>query len=227
MATARSQRFAAERSLGQLARKLGEYDVFVRDAPSVSILHRILGRGEPPINTILARDKEFGWTSNFDGFHEKGRAGDLPIYYIRKMKRGVGYIARTAVTKSDHLIDTWKVLVPEAFNGGDGHSTSDRGQAIDRAVAIRLYPVVPVSFTLARATLRGVFSRTTRRGSFNSLSLCERSLSTRRTPLTLGCRYRHGIVLGRTRICTRSMASRGRSKKFIESQVRADEPRQR
>ena len=66
--------------IGPTPRKLGEYDVFVRDAPAVSILHRILGRGEPPINTILARDKAFGWTSNFDGFHEKGtrwRPADL------------------------------------------------------------------------------------------------------------------------------------------------------
>jgi site-specific DNA-methyltransferase (adenine-specific) len=36
------------------------------------------------------------------------------------MKRGVGYINRNEVTKSAHLIDTWKVLVPQAFNGGDG-----------------------------------------------------------------------------------------------------------
>ena len=35
------------------------------------------------------------------------------------MKRDVGYIARKSVTKSDRLVDTWKVLVPEAFNGGD------------------------------------------------------------------------------------------------------------
>jgi site-specific DNA-methyltransferase (adenine-specific) len=44
----------------------------------------------------------------------------VPINYIRKMKRGVGYINRKEVTKSAHLIDTWKVLVPQAFNGGDG-----------------------------------------------------------------------------------------------------------
>jgi site-specific DNA-methyltransferase (adenine-specific) len=103
-----------------VSRELGEYDVFVRDARSVSILHRVLALGEPSINTILARDKEFGWTSNFDGFHAKERAGDIPLHYIRKMKRGVGYIGRDAVTKSANLIDTWKVLVPEAFNGGDG-----------------------------------------------------------------------------------------------------------
>ena len=36
------------------------------------------------------------------------------------MKRDVGYIERDAVTKSAQMIDTWKVLVPQAFNGGDG-----------------------------------------------------------------------------------------------------------
>lgn len=106
--------------IGPIQRHLGEYDVFVRDARAVAILHKVLKHGETSINTILARDKEFGWTSNFDGFHEKERSGDVPLYYIRTMKRDVGYIERSAVTKSADLIDTWKVLVPQAFNGGDG-----------------------------------------------------------------------------------------------------------
>lgn len=106
-------------SNGPVKRTLGEFDVFVRDSRAISILHKVLKKGGKSINTILARDKEFGWTSNFDGFHNKERAGDLPLYYIRKMKRDVGFIARKEVGKSEHLIDTWKVLVPKAFNGGD------------------------------------------------------------------------------------------------------------
>lgn len=106
-------------AVGPVKRKLGEFDVFVRDSRAMSILHKVLKQGGKSINTILARDKEFGWTSNFDGFHSKERAGDVPLYYIRKMKRDVGYIARKEVTKSAQLIDTWKVLVPQAFNGGD------------------------------------------------------------------------------------------------------------
>lgn len=106
--------------VGPTKRNLGEYDVFVRDARAMSILRKVQKHKEPSINTILARDKEFGWTSNFDGFHDKMRAGDLPLYYIRTMKRDVGFIARKEVTKSSHLIDTWKVLVPKAYNGGDG-----------------------------------------------------------------------------------------------------------
>ena len=105
---------------GPIPRKLGEYDIFVRDARAVSILHKVLGRNEPSINAILTRDTTFGLASNFDGFQESERSGNIPLYYIRKMKRGVGYIRREAVTKNAHLIDTWKVLVPEAYNGGDG-----------------------------------------------------------------------------------------------------------
>lgn len=106
--------------LGPLQRRLDDYDIFVRDGRAMSILRKVQKLQEISINTILARDKEFGWTSNFDGFHAKPRKGDLPLYYIRKMKRDVGFIGRDKVGKSTHLIDTWKVLVPKAYNGGDG-----------------------------------------------------------------------------------------------------------
>jgi site-specific DNA-methyltransferase (adenine-specific) len=105
--------------IGPIKRNLGEYDVFVRDARGAEILRKVLALGEPCINTILARDKEFGWTSNFDGFHEMKHSGDVPLYFIRKSKRGMGYIERSAIVKSPHLIDTWKLLVPEAYGAGD------------------------------------------------------------------------------------------------------------
>lgn len=102
---------------GPTSRTLDEFDVLVRDSRALDILRKVLAHDEASINTILARDKEFGWTSNFDGFHEKERNGDLPLYYIRTMKRAVGYIARKEVTKSEHLIDTWKLLVPAVGSG--------------------------------------------------------------------------------------------------------------
>jgi site-specific DNA-methyltransferase (adenine-specific) len=106
--------------VGPVDRNLGEFDVLVRDSRALDILRKVQRKEEPSVIEILSVDKEFGWTSNFDGFHEKKRAGDVPLHYIRKMKRGVGYIARNSVTKSEHLVNTWKVLVPKAFNGGDG-----------------------------------------------------------------------------------------------------------
>jgi site-specific DNA-methyltransferase (adenine-specific) len=99
-------------------RRLDEFDVFVRDSNAVSILQKVLALEEPSVNTILARDKEFGWTSNFDGFRARKMVGDVPLHYIRAGKRSVGYIPREAVLKSGHLIDLWKVMVPKA--GSDG-----------------------------------------------------------------------------------------------------------
>ena len=103
---------------GPLARKLDEYDVFVRDGRAVSILKKVLAKSEKSINTILSVDKEFGWTSNFDGFHLAEQEDDVPIYYIRKTKRAIGYISRDDIFKSQNLIDSWKVLVPQAGSGG-------------------------------------------------------------------------------------------------------------
>jgi site-specific DNA-methyltransferase (adenine-specific) len=102
---------------GPMSRSLGEFDVLVRDDRALDILRKVLQHGEPSVNTILARDKEFGWTSNFDGFHTREQSGDVPLYYIRSMKRSQGFIARSAVTKSEHLIDTWKLLVPKVGSG--------------------------------------------------------------------------------------------------------------
>ncbi|GAA4182710.1 Eco57I restriction-modification methylase domain-containing protein [Gryllotalpicola kribbensis] len=103
---------------GPVARDLGEYDVFVRDARAVDILRKVLSANEVSVNTILSADKEFGWTSNFDGFHARQQPGDVPLYYVRKAKRDIGFIARAEVSKSAALIDTWKVLVPKAGSGG-------------------------------------------------------------------------------------------------------------
>jgi site-specific DNA-methyltransferase (adenine-specific) len=103
--------------VGPTSRRLDEFDVLVRDSRALGILRKVLAHKEPSVNTILARDKEFGWSSNFDGFHDKEGKGDLPIHYIRTMRRAVGYIARKEVTKSAHLIDTWKLLVPVVGSG--------------------------------------------------------------------------------------------------------------
>lgn len=104
--------------VGPHTRDLSEFDVFVRDHRSVKILRKVLAHGEESITSILAVDKEFGWTSNFEGFHDKQLKNDVPLYYGKLGKRLVGYIDRKEVSKSAHLIDTWKLMIPKA--GSDG-----------------------------------------------------------------------------------------------------------
>lgn len=100
-------------------RDLGEFDVFIRDPQSVSILKKVLSKKEDSITTILSRDTPFGIASNFREIHKSPKDGDIPIYYIRKMNRQVGFIPRESITKNATFIDTHKLLVPEAYNGGD------------------------------------------------------------------------------------------------------------
>ncbi|AXE38007.1 Eco57I restriction-modification methylase domain-containing protein [Acidipropionibacterium virtanenii] len=108
---------------GPELRQLNEFDILVRDARALPILRKVIAHGEPSVNTILARDKEFGWTSNFTGYHSVAKPGDVPLYYIKSMKRRTGYIAREEVTKSTELIDTWKLLVPEVGSGRERERT--------------------------------------------------------------------------------------------------------
>ena len=103
---------------GPTIRDLNEYDIFVRDFRGVTILKKVLSFKEDSITSILSADKEFGWTSNFNGFHEVKKAGDVELFYNRNGKRLIGWINRKDVPKSQHLIDTWKVLIPKA--GSDG-----------------------------------------------------------------------------------------------------------
>jgi len=100
--------------VGPVERSLSEFDILVRDSRAISILKKVLAQDEVSITSILSSDKEFGWTSNFTGFHDKQEPGDVPLYYHRAGKRLVGWIARKNVKKSAHLIDKWKVMVPSA-----------------------------------------------------------------------------------------------------------------
>jgi site-specific DNA-methyltransferase (adenine-specific) len=104
--------------VGPFIRNLGAYDIFVRDGRAISILEKVNSLNEISINSILARDKEFGWTSNFTGFSNVSSSKDIPLHYIKSGKRSIGFIPRIDITKSKHLIDTWKVFVPKA--GSDG-----------------------------------------------------------------------------------------------------------
>ena len=99
-------------------RKLDEFDVFVRDPRAVGILRKVLKAGEKSITEILTADTPFGIATNFQGFHDKKKAGDVALYYVKGGKRDVGFVPRNSITKNAVLIDKWKVLVPEA--GSDG-----------------------------------------------------------------------------------------------------------
>jgi len=107
-----------ENIYGPVQRQLDKYDVLVRDSLSVKILDHILNRDEDSITSMLSVDKEFGWTSNFNNFSLVEKASYIPLHYIEKTKRKIGWIKREEINKSINLINTYKVLIPKA--GSDG-----------------------------------------------------------------------------------------------------------
>lgn len=106
---------SGEEITGPVERSLSEFDILVRDSRALSILKKVLAHEETSITSILSADKEFGWTSNFTGFHDRQEPGDVVLHYNRSGKRLTGWIARQDVAKSASLIDTWKVMVPAAY----------------------------------------------------------------------------------------------------------------
>lgn len=99
------------------ARQLNEFDVFVREPIAVDILRKVLKTCEKSISEILTADTPFGIATNFDGFHDKKRSGDVALYYVKSGKRNIGFVPRNTITKNAMLIDKWKVFVPEARGG--------------------------------------------------------------------------------------------------------------
>lgn len=106
---------SGEETIGPMARNLSEYDILVRDSRGLNILKKVCAAKEPSITDILSADKEFGWTSNFEGFRANKKSTDVALYYGRSGKRLIGGIARKDISKSIHLIDTWKVMTSAAY----------------------------------------------------------------------------------------------------------------
>ncbi len=100
-------------------RKLDQFDVFVRDSRAVGILEKVLAKREASVAEILTNTEPFKYESNFTGWHKDKKADDIPIYVIANSKRTIGFTPRSKITKNDHLIDSWKVLVVRGYGAGE------------------------------------------------------------------------------------------------------------
>ncbi|WP_104129596.1 Eco57I restriction-modification methylase domain-containing protein [Cryobacterium sp. N21] len=100
-------------------RDLGEFDVFVRDPRAIGILQKVRAQAEPSVVNHLTADTPFGIATNFADFREAGTSKDVELHYIKR-KRAVGFVPRSFIRKNAQLIDSWKVLATEGYNGGDG-----------------------------------------------------------------------------------------------------------
>lgn len=114
--------------IGPVPRKLDEHDVFIRDTRAAAILKKVLAQEAPSFELLLTGDTPFGLATNFKGFSQTApSAGDVRVYASANTGRREGVMPRALIKKNQHLIDSWKVMVPKAGPGNSGgHVLPDR-----------------------------------------------------------------------------------------------------
>ncbi|MDD2366528.1 MAG: Eco57I restriction-modification methylase domain-containing protein [Desulfuromonadaceae bacterium] len=105
--------------IGPTARDLSEFDVFVRDARAVNILHKVITATHIGMDALVSNREPFKLESNFANFHSDKQSGDIALYRIAPGKRRVDWVARTEIVKNTQLIELWKIFVPKAYGAGE------------------------------------------------------------------------------------------------------------
>lgn len=103
---------------GPVERQLDEFDVLVRDERALEILRKILGFEESSMADIVSARTAFGIVSNYAGWSESKRRGDVRFYATSTRGRIEGWINPSVATTNREAINYWKALVPKA--GSDG-----------------------------------------------------------------------------------------------------------
>jgi len=98
-----------------VVRKLDEFDIFVRDERAISILKKVQRSNEPSVADLVSGDTPFGLATNFDDYKDKPFRGSVALYLTDRGRRVVGHTTRVNIRKNLHLVDAWKVLLPEAY----------------------------------------------------------------------------------------------------------------
>lgn len=99
----------------RVARRLDEFDIFVRDTRAVSILKKVRHLAEASMADLVSGDTPFGLATNFDDFTDKPFRGAIALHVSVNQKRTVGWMKDSDVTKNRHLIPVWKIFMPKAY----------------------------------------------------------------------------------------------------------------
>lgn len=108
--------------LGPVARKLDEFDVFIRHAPSVAILHKIWSNGpihEESMASMVSARKAFGFATNDRGKASKdGIVEPVELVSSASSSSYKEWIDKSAVTSNASWVDRYKATVGGAAPAG-------------------------------------------------------------------------------------------------------------
>src|SRR5262249_2276894 len=107
--------FQGEACHPTITRDLGAHDIFIRDHRALGILERVQALREPTMDTVISADTPFGLATNFSDYKDKPFRGSVALYLTDRGRRVVANTARSSINKNAHLIDSWKVFLPEAY----------------------------------------------------------------------------------------------------------------
>lgn len=107
--------FQGEERQLTISRDLSAHDIFIRDHRALGILKRVQALQEPTMDLLISADTPFGLATNFTEHEVRPFRGSVELYLTDRGRRVVAHTARSQIRKNEHLIDAWKVLLPEAY----------------------------------------------------------------------------------------------------------------
>lgn len=95
-------------------------DIFIRYNEAISILHKVMAKGEPSFSSIVRSAKTFGFRTYFTEYDLKEDKeiidNNLILLYGNHSK---GYMYRNSFMYGTEFIDSWKIFIPEAVGSGN------------------------------------------------------------------------------------------------------------
>jgi site-specific DNA-methyltransferase (adenine-specific) len=98
-------------------RPLNEFSVFIRRNQAVSIIRKVMAKGESTFDSHVSSRKPFGLQTFFYGANNQSKAKPIKLHSSGK----VTWVARSEIPVRAEWIDKWKVLVGRATDGNENY----------------------------------------------------------------------------------------------------------
>ena len=98
-------------------RSLSEFSVFIRRNQAVSIIRKVLAKGEPTFDSHVSARKPFGLPTTFFGADNEAKAKSIKLHSSGR----VTWVARSEIPVRSEWIDKWKVFVGRATDGNENY----------------------------------------------------------------------------------------------------------
>ena len=99
-----------------MMRQLNQFDTFVRRNDALSIIEKIIAKGEPTMADTVSGQTPFGFITTFKG-KQNPFDGSISLY---GSNGSITYVSKDDVEKNRELIDKYKVIFTKAAPGGGG-----------------------------------------------------------------------------------------------------------